>query len=138
MKSIKPGRGPSMMSAAASVFVAIFGVIWTVIACSIGGGPIAIFGIFFVLFALASAAYNFMNATRKNRFSSFDITDQNEEADPLNLRFSGQDNRATDQNADPHTNAQNKTGKSNFCPYCGNAVEADFQYCNYCGKKLPE
>ena len=29
MRSIKPGRGPSMMGAAGAVFAVIFGIIWT-------------------------------------------------------------------------------------------------------------
>ena len=34
MKSIKPGRGPSMMGGVMGIVVAVFGVIWTAAAIS--------------------------------------------------------------------------------------------------------
>ena len=36
MKSIKPGRGPSMMNAAGAVFAAIFGVLWIIMTVKMG------------------------------------------------------------------------------------------------------
>ena len=48
MKSIKPGRGPSMMSGVMSVAVGIFGLFWTIMAASIGGGFMALFGLVFI------------------------------------------------------------------------------------------
>ena len=42
MKSIKRGRGPSMMEGIGSVFMAIFGVLWMITAASIGGGFMAL------------------------------------------------------------------------------------------------
>lgn len=36
MKSIKPGRGPSAMGAAGSIIAAVFGLIWTGAAVSMG------------------------------------------------------------------------------------------------------
>lgn len=38
MKSIKPGRGPSMMGGIICIAVALFGVLWTIGASSITGG----------------------------------------------------------------------------------------------------
>lgn len=124
MKSIKPGRGPSMMSGIAGIFVAIFGVIWTIVAASMGGGMFALFGVVFVAFAIMMVIYNFKNATGKNRYSTFDITSAEEEPDPLNEKFGGE------KTEDPDI-------KSSFCPYCGNPVEEEYEYCNSCGKKLP-
>lgn len=124
MKSIKPGRGPSMMSAIVGIFVAIFGVIWTVIAATMGGGIFAIFGVVFVGFAITMVIYNFKNATSKNRYSAFDITSGEEEPDPLNERLGG------DMTEDVEID-------SSFCPYCGNAVKEEYEFCNRCGKKLP-
>lgn len=127
MKSIKPGRGPSMMGGVMAVAAAIFGVIWTGLALSIGAGPFALFGIVFIAIAAVHAVYNFRNATQENRYSLYDITDHNEEPDPFNEQF-GHDTE-TDQNN--HSNA------SRFCPYCGTELQSDFVYCNVCGKKLP-
>lgn len=47
------GRGPSMMGGSMSLFMALFGVFWTVTAVSIGAGPsFALFGVFFIGAAL--------------------------------------------------------------------------------------
>lgn len=131
MRSIKPGRGPSMMGGIMSIAAAVFGIIWTGLAASMGAGPFALFGIVFIAIAVFNAVYNFKNATGENRYSMYDITDHGEEPDPLNERF-GSNSPA---NADAQ---QQRNGKeSRFCPYCGTALQSDFVYCNSCGKKLP-
>lgn len=130
MKSIKPGRGPSMMSGVGSVLVGVFGVIWTVIAASMGGGLFALFGVVFVIFAVVQAVYNFKNATGKNRYSAFDITESGEESDPLNERFGELRQDVPEMDGAPDGSA--------FCPYCGAEVQADFRFCNQCGRELPE
>lgn len=38
MKSVKPGRGPSFLGGVVGLFMALFGVLWTVVAFSMGGG----------------------------------------------------------------------------------------------------
>ncbi len=124
MKSIKPGRGPSFMGGITGILVCLFGVVWTVVAASMGGGIFALFGIIFVAIAAVQVIYNFKNATGRNRYSSFDITDGEEEPDPWNERFGDFHN---------HTCASD----SKYCPYCGTAVKSDYEYCNNCGKKLP-
>lgn len=130
MKSIKPGRGPSMMGGIMSIAVGIFGVLWTAIAISIGGGVIALFGVVFVGIAIAQAVYHFKNATGENRYSVLDITDEEEEPDPLNERFG----RAHESGK---AEGKQTGGGSAFCPYCGTPVEGNYTYCNKCGKKLP-
>lgn len=142
MKSIKPGRGPSMMSAVAGIFVALFGVFWTITALNIGSGFMAIFGIIFVAIAVMQVIYNFKNATGENRYSEYDIVDEHEETDPFNERFGRQDSRKCfeENSYDRDTyagNSFNDFGESRFCPYCGAQVEGDYAYCNKCGKKLP-
>ena len=141
MKSIKPGRGPSMMGAIMGILVAVIGVAWTIgateITSGMGGGfgdPFGgamsvifpLFGVVFVVIAVLGAVYNFKNATGKNRYSQYDIVDGAEEPDPLNERFG-----ESEQN-------QASSEESSFCPYCGNEIEGDYLYCNRCGKKLPE
>ena len=78
MKSIKPGRGPSMMGGLGSVFAGVFGVIWTIAAVQMGAGIFALFGVVFILFAVLQAVYQFKNATGENRYSVFDITEEGE------------------------------------------------------------
>ena len=76
MKSIKPGCGPSMMESAGAIAAAVFGVIWTVAAASMGAPWfMSAFGVIFIILAVVSALYNAHNATGKNRFSILDITD---------------------------------------------------------------
>ena len=64
MKSIKPGRGPSMMSGIAGIGAVIFGIFWTIMAVQMGA-PIffAAFGIIFVVTAIFGVIYNMNNAT---------------------------------------------------------------------------
>ena len=128
MKSIKPGRGPSMMGGVMGIVVAVFGVIWTAAAISMGAPlPFALFGVVFIAVAVYGAVYNFKNATGENRYSLYDITEDGEEPDPFDEKF-GKKRCAPTSSAD----SQNR-----FCPYCGCALQKDFVFCNSCGKKLP-
>ncbi|MGN1443108.1 MAG: zinc-ribbon domain-containing protein [Acutalibacteraceae bacterium] len=130
MKSVKPGRGPSMIGGIIGIAVALFGVFWTILAIRIGGGFILVpFGIIFVVIAVVIAVYNFKNATGKNRYSEYDITDNNEEPDPWNERFGKKNN--------PPEVKPNDGSKANFCPYCGEKADKDFEFCKNCGRKLP-
>ncbi|NMA94046.1 MAG: zinc ribbon domain-containing protein [Clostridiales bacterium] len=126
MKSIKPGRGPSMMGGIVGTVMVVFGLIWTATASRMSP-TFALFGILWTGLAIAMTVYNFKNATSKNRYSSFDITDSSEESDPLNERF-----------GNPQIDVQKENNvDSRFCPYCGTAVAEDYEFCNSCGKKLP-
>ncbi len=126
MKSVKPGRGPSMLSGIVGIFMIGFGILWTVLAATVS--PIvALFGVLWTGIAVAITVYNFKNAKGQNRYSQFDITDENEEPDPFNERFG---------NFQSHVNPQDGTS-NRFCPYCGIPVSDDFEFCNNCGKKLP-
>ena len=135
MRSIKPGRGPSMMGGFMGIFAAVFGVIWTLAAASMGAPFFfCLFGVMFIIIAIVQAIYNFKNATGKNRYSAYDIVDEHEETDPFNERFGGsgyEEPKYNDWDAPG-------TGTSEYCPYCGARVEDDFAFCNKCGKKLPE
>lgn len=124
MKSIKPGRGPSMMSGFVGIFMIGFGVIWTVLAAQ--ASPIfALFGVLWTCMAIAMTVYHFKNGTGKNRYSSFDIVDANEEPDPFAERYSRDFSEAA------------AAGERRFCPYCGAEAEETFKFCQSCGKKLP-
>ena len=126
MKSIKRGRGPSFLSGVIGIFMVGFGLLWTFLASQ--ASPImAVFGLLWTGIAVVTTLYNFKNATSKKRYSEYDITNENEEPDPLNERFGS-------NNYD--YSLQNNTDSS-FCPFCGNPVEEEFEFCNKCGKKLP-
>ena len=117
MKSVKPGRGPSIMSGVAAAGVAFFGVIWVVAVLSIGAPWfMAAFGVVFILIAIGSAAYSFYSGTAQNRPSVVDIVDDSEEPDPLNQVF------------------HNKK----YCLQCGEPVLPSARFCSGCGQKLSE
>lgn len=129
MKSIKPGRGPSMMGGIMGIFAAVFGVIWTISAATMGGGLFALFGLVFIGAAVMITVYNFKNATSKNRYSAYDITDSSEEPDPLNQRFGGESHKKSDAE-------DKKPAGAEFCPWCGADVSPDHVFCSKCGKSL--
>ena len=124
MKSIKPGRGPSLMSGVAGIFAALFGVIWTVTAIRMGApGFFALFGVIFVIFAVVRSLYDFKNGTSRNRYSMMDITEDNEEPDPLQKYFETEEKKPV-------------SDRKQFCPYCGHKLQDSYEYCPHCGKKL--
>lgn len=123
MRSIKPGRGPSMMGGVVGIFMIGFGIVWTVLAAQ-ASGIFALFGILWTGVAIVNTVYNFKNAKGKNRYSTFDIVDSEEEPDPLNERYG------------VRSEPKPKDGK--FCPYCGTAIDSDYSFCPSCGRKLPE
>ncbi len=125
MKSIKPGRAPSLLSGVIGIIMVLFGIFWTVMASNFGG-IMMVFGILWTLIALVITIFNFKNGTAKKRYSMYDITDDKEEADPLNERFKEKKDDVADGGND-----------SKYCPYCGAKVEETYEYCNKCGKKLP-
>lgn len=139
MKSIKPGRGPSGMSFIGSIISIVFGVFWTIIAFSITsnasfgvvGAIFPLFGIVFIIAGIFQASYHYRNATGKDRFSVFDITDSSEEGDPsekwINVE-SEPDNEK--ENHDPVSH------DFNYCPYCGAAIDRTFSFCPKCGKSV--
>ena len=133
MKSIKPGRGPSMMNAVGSLIGIVFGIIWTCIAASIGAPFFfPLFGLVFIGIGVVNAIYSFKNATGDNRYSAYDIVDEDEEPDPLNQRF-----RPDPQNGPDSPDAP-ESGNARFCPYCGAPIQGDYAYCPRCGKSLPD
>lgn len=123
MKSIKPGRGPSAMGLAGSIFAIIGGALWTIFAYSITkDAPFAaakifpLFGFLVIGIGVVNAIYNYKNMTGKERMSIIDIVDE-EEGDPLNRRFG-------------------YTPPKKYCPYCGTSLENEFLFCPRCGKDV--
>ena len=131
MKSVKPGRGSSRLGVIGSICVFVFGLGWIIAALVIGAGPFALFGIPFLVLAGASVHYNWHNATSENRYSEYDIVDESEELDPLNLQFQKQSNNIKP----PHDQAS--SSECVFCPFCGTKAKPNYKYCQHCGKRLP-
>ncbi|RSK26038.1 zinc ribbon domain-containing protein [Bacillus sp. HMF5848] len=143
MKSIKPGRGPSAMSAAGGVVAVVFGIFWTIMAFTITrNAPFPMIGIIFPLFGLLfigigvmNVIYHYKNATGKNRMSLLDITDQDEEPDPLNKYF-GDTKTASSQQSKSSSSSSVRKFEGDFCPFCGTKVSDDFDFCPKCGKDI--
>jgi ribosomal protein S27AE len=80
-----------------------------------------------------AAIFNFYNATSRNRFSNWDVTDSGEEPDPLDP--------SSRQSFAQSTATQQQTmlrQASPFCPFCGAGVQGEFEFCPRCGKQLPK
>ena len=129
MKSIKPGRGPSMMGGIMNIAAVIFGIFWTITAASMGAGLFSLFGLVFIAVGVTQAVYNFKNATGEQRYSAYDIVDSREEPDPLNQRYS--------QTAQTTQETVKTSDEAGYCPWCGAKAQKGHVYCSKCGKKLP-
>ena len=114
MKHVKPGRGPSAMGAFGAIIAVIFGIV------------------LFIIIGIVQAVYNFKNATGKNRYSSFDIVDSQEEPDPWDQQFGG------DADAPVFRDIPPAGAELRYCPYCGAEVGEGFAFCAKCGRKLPD
>lgn len=162
MKRVKPGRAPSAMSAMGSVFAAVFGVGWTILAVNMGAPWFfGLFGVFFIVMAVVQAVYHFKNATGKERYSAFDVVDDAEESDPADRWArreergretdfakkerevsADRESRDMDSELDGEAADAKVTGEEvadeevNFCPYCGEKAERSFRFCRKCGKQI--
>ena len=82
------------MGGIASIAAIVFGILWTIMAYRIvsalplGGLNIfPLFGVVFVILSIAMAAYNFRNATAKDKYSIVEIATNDVEPDALNEQF---------------------------------------------------
>lgn len=134
MRSIKPGRGPSGMNFAGSIFAVIFGIIWTILAGTMtrGAGILGfifpLFGVLFVGIGILQARFHYKNYKGDDRMSLFDITEHGEEPDPL-------ERERREYNALEKTEDRFPT-EYGYCPYCGASLEADYRFCPKCGREL--
>ena len=130
MKSIKPGRYPSMQGAVMGVVVAVFGIFWTIMAVSMGAPIIfPLFGLVFIALAVGQAIHHYKNATGKNRTSLYDITEEGEEPDRLERYIKKEESWESFSSTDSR--------EIKFCPYCGKSVDDEYEFCPKCGRKLP-
>jgi len=108
--SVKPGRGPSAMSAIGGIFGVVFGIFWTVgvfVMTKDAPFPLVhiffpLFGVLFIVIGIANVFYSLANTVSPDRMSVVDITTGEEESDPLQRIILGEDSRA-------HEHAQSET-----------------------------
>ena len=63
MKSIKPGRGPSMLNGVSGIFMILIGIGWTIVASQLHW-LMMLFGICWTGIAISITVYNFKNAKK--------------------------------------------------------------------------
>lgn len=122
------------MGVVGSIVGIVFGIFWTVMAYTITkDAPFPFVHVFFPLFGLlfigmgvANLIYNAVNTAGKNRMSVYDITDGNEESDPVETLFRGERSATTSNTVKP----------SRFCPSCGAALQQGYKFCPSCGKSV--
>ena len=107
----KERKAGKAMSLGNCIYGLIFSIAWCVIAVSIGAGFMLIFGIPFVG----------MMIYRLYIISQYAKEDKPKEVDPW-------DQPVRESSTSP-------VSGSGFCPYCGNAIQPDFEYCPKCGRK---
>lgn len=106
------------------IVAALFGVIFTATALSIGVPPFFTFGgIIFIVVALGSAAFHGYNAFARHRMSVYDITGPGQEPDPLDP------SRRSPTSPPPLPNQQRPA----FCSHCGRTLESGDNFCSACG-----
>lgn len=133
MKSIKPGRFNSAQGALGALLGVVFAIFWTVMARRMGAPFFfPLFGVFFIIICLTELYKNIHNATQKDRYSEYDITDGREELDPWDEKLKRSEN--SDYRGDGY---RIKEGTAAYCPYCGSELGSDFEFCPKCGRKLP-
>lgn len=89
------------------------------------------FGLIGVGMAIYNAIYNYRNMTNEDRYSIIDIVDEEEEIDPLNIKYGKK------TSANQPVNDVKVTSVA-YCPYCGTSVNSEFDFCPRCGKHLPD
>ena len=124
------------MGAVGGIAAVIFGIFWTIQASSMGApGIFPVFGIVFCLVGIAGVIYNLVNATGKNRMSTFDVTRDDEESDPI-ARALGHEKEPSRKRSRSRFDEEPRKYEGDFCPYCGKPVKSDFDFCPACGKDI--
>ena len=137
MKSIKRGRASSLTSGIVGIAlsIAFFGIATQV---SSDFGEFAFVPMIMGLIVLGLSIGEIIGATRKNRFSEYDITDDGEEPDPLNQYYGAQARPDQERQSPAATPTGADAALASYCPYCGTRIEQGYAYCPSCGKRLSE
>ena len=127
---IKAGRSVSAIGIIVGIMITVFGIFWIGMLLNLSSEDnemepgvvfLLIFGVMFVIVAIAITAFYVRNTYAKKRPSLLDIEE-----------VTGEEKNALSETE----NITAPDGEINFCPYCGKPFKKDFSYCQYCGKKI--
>lgn len=115
----KERKAGKAMSIGNSVFGLFFAIAWCVIAVSMGAGFMLIFGLPFVGM-MGYRLYVLLQVAKKE-------PGKGKETEPWDR-----------PDSPPQALAGNSVpaAANGFCPYCGSAVQTDFDFCPKCGRRL--
>ena len=165
MKSVKPGRGPSMLGGIMAICVAVFGILWIIGASSITGefSGTSFEGDFMVsgMDIVTDSDFGMMGGFGSDPFDAFGaifplfgvvfvivavvIAIYNFKNATSKNRYSEFDIVDGSEEPDPLNerfggegiHSETNPEEALFCPYCGTPAEDDYLYCKKCGKPLP-
>lgn len=113
----KERKAGKAMSVGSSVFGLIFAIAWCVIAVSMGAGFMLIFGLPFVGM-MGYRLYVLLQVSKEE-------PGKGKPSEPWDR-----------PDSTPRAPTGNSTAGNGFCPYCGSAVQTDFEFCPKCGRRL--
>ncbi|MHC4714285.1 MAG: DUF7577 domain-containing protein [Planctomycetota bacterium] len=152
MYSVKPGRGPSLLAAVASLLFCLLPLAMLVgvnlmishaarqfdnqVPFWIGRIIFSVFLVVFFLMTLMTAVYNFINFRKRNRMSAIDITTGSEEPDPISTMMGYAPGADTSGDTGESTEEGPRRFEGRYCPFCGGEVQDNFDFCPKCGKDI--
>jgi hypothetical protein len=127
---IKAGRSVSAIGIIMGIVLIVFAIFWIGMLLNLSSEDnemepgvkfLLVFGVMFVILAIANTAFYVRNTYAKNRPSLLDIEE-----------VAGEDINAQASKGSETT----PDGEIRFCPYCGKPFKKEFSFCQYCGKKM--
>jgi len=112
----KEKKAGKAMTIGSCIYGVVFSLVWNALAVSMGANFMLLFGIPFLIF-MVYRLYVCIQIAKEDK------KPQSKEIEPWDL---------------PAVSPPRQTGshESRFCPYCGAAVQSDFQFCPKCGRRL--
>ena len=117
--------------AALQLGTCIFGLLFSVVWCSLAAASGAWFMIIFGLFFVGMMIFRLVVCIKK-------LQQSRQPAEPWEQ--TGSTYRSYTQSAEHAQSAYSETGYrspgNNYCPYCGSGIQEDFVFCPKCGRSL--
>lgn len=135
MKSIKPGRAPSLMGGVMSLLVGLFGIVWTGRRVCVGRRRVR--ALWRDLRDHRHRAGRVPLQKRCGEKPLFRIR-HHRRARGAGPAFGALRRAGTDAQQGASAAPEGSAPGSLFCPYCGAPAALDYAFCKRCGKRLPD